>query len=594
MKRGILLTIGAFFLTINAFSAQLEKIDFAQKGEISQLELIFDSNNVEAKKFQDSEFKQIIIDIKNSTATDKILRGFDTSEFSGGVVYVSAYKKPDNPKDIRLVLQLRDNVRSLLKRKPNRIVLEIENRFGAFSENTISSGQSFEEKVAETLEEDSKVLIPKSGAVEDILENLTLSGRKKYIGKRITINVQNLKIAEILKMIADASGFNIILTESVERLPPLSLNLVNVPWDQALDTVLGLGRLVAKKNGAILMVTTFDEAAKEQEKEIAAKRIKVRDEPLVTKIFPISYSDTKSLTDIVKPYLTPQRGTLSVDDRTNSMIVKDTVENIEKIKKIIEILDTQTPQVLIESKIVEVTEGYKKEIGLVEGLNFGYDPITSTADASDSGPGFSLSSAPSTGDGARDLFGLSITRFGRLLNLNFRLQLMENESKGKVVASPKVIAQNKKKATIQTVDTTSYSQQTGNGDDAVTSFQQIDATLNLAVTPQVTNEGSIALDIELSKEQFGTRPSNLAPPDKQARTVNTSVLVDNGSTIVLGGVYNYEKRETHSGVPFLKDIPLIGWFFRTPSGPEISKNELIIFMTPRVINQEEAGLGNKS
>ncbi|EQC47084.1 type IV pilus secretin PilQ [Bacteriovorax sp. BSW11_IV] len=603
MKKGFIIALAAIFFTNVAYSVELQKIDFTQKGEISELELVFDGNDVEASKFQDKEFKQIIIDVKNAKAVEKVLRGFDTSEFSGSIVYVSAYKKPENPNDVRVVLQLRDNVRSLLKRKPNRVVLEVENRFGVFSENTVSKGQSFDEKLAESVNEDSKINVPKSDSVEDILENLTLSGRKKYIGKKITIDVKNLKISNILKMIADASGFNIIMTESVEKLPPLTLNLVNVPWDQALDTILGLGKLVAKKNGIILMINTLEQAAKEQEKELEAKKLKEKDEPLVTKVFLISYSNTKDLIKIIEPYLTKGRGTIALDERTNSLIVKDTVDSLDKAKKIIELLDKQTPQVLIESKIVEVTEGYKKEIGLKEGFNFGYDPVgnvgsnISTVGAdldsgADGGPGFTLSSAPSSGEGARDLFGLQITRFGRLLNLNFKLQLMESESKGKIVASPKVITQNKKKAVIKTVDTTSFSTTTGAGDAAVTSFQQTDASLTLTVTPQVTNEGSISLEIELAKEQFGTRPSAQAPPDKQARSVNTNVLVENGSTIVLGGVYNFEKRETHSGVPFLKDIPLLGWFFRTPSGPEINKNELIIFMTPRIINQEEAGLSN--
>lgn len=603
MKKGFFVALIAIIFTNLAYSVELQKIDFTQKGEMSELELVFDGNDVEATKFQDKEFKQIIIDVKNTKAVEKVLRGFDTSEFSGSIVYVSAYKKPENPNDVRVVLQLRDNVRSLLKRKPNRVVLEVENRFGVFSENTVSKGQSFDEKVAETLNEGSKVNVPKSDSVEDILENLTLSGRKKYIGKKITIDVKNLRIASILKMIADASGFNIIMTDAVEKLPPLTLNLVSVPWDQALDTILGLGKLVAKKNGIILMINTLEQAAREQEKEIEAKKLKEKDEPLVTKIFLISYSNTKDLIKIIEPYLTKARGTIALDERTNSLIVKDTVDSLDKVKKIIELLDKQTPQVLIESKIVEVTEGYKKEIGLKEGFNFGYDPVGTVGSAvstvggsldtgADGGPGFSLSSAPSTGEGARDLFGLQITRFNRLLNLNFKLQLMESESKGKIVASPKVITQNKKKAIIKTVDTTSFSTTTGAGDNAVTSFQQTDASLTLTVTPQVTNEGSISLEIELAKEQFGTRPSTQAPPDKQSRAVNTNVLVENGSTIVLGGVYNFEKRETHSGVPFLKDIPLLGWFFRTPSGPEINKNELIIFMTPRIINQEEAGLSN--
>ena len=210
------------------------------------------------------------------------------------------------------------------------------------------------------------------------------------------------------------------------------------------------------------------------------------------------------------------------------------------------------------------------------------------------GQDFLLIPAPVSGDSARSLLSFTVTQFGRLTNLDFRLQLMENESKGKVISSPKVITQNKKQAVIKTKDTRSYAVTNGVGQDQTFSFEETSAQLLLQVTPQVTNEGSIALDITLTKEHFLTRPSDGSPPDKQSRDLKTSVLVDNGSTIVLGGIYSFEKSETHSGVPFLKDVPLIGWLFRTPYAPSKSKNEMIIFLTPRIINQEEAGLVEKS
>ncbi|PIP90927.1 MAG: hypothetical protein COW79_05435, partial [Bdellovibrionales bacterium CG22_combo_CG10-13_8_21_14_all_38_13] len=361
---------------------------------------------------------------------------------------------------------------------------------------------------------------------------------------------------------------------------------------------------VAKKNGKILIVQSLLRATEDKKLEAESKLQALSNEPLVTKIFPVSYATTKDLTDIIKSYITKERGSISEDVRTNSLIVKDTTEVIEKIRKIIEVLDTQTPQVLIESKIVEVSESYSKEIGLKNGFNFGYDPIgapalttgdigVSAVGGTDVGPGFSFSSAPINGESARNLFSLSIGQFGRLVDLNFALQLMENESKGKIIASPKVITQNKKAANLTTSDTTSFSVTNGAGDTATTSFQEVSADLSLDVTPQVTNEGSIALEISISKSQFGTRPSPDAPPNKQTRKVKTNVLVDNGSTIVLGGIYSYTKSESVSGIPFLKDIPLIGWLFRTPYAPSTTKNEMIIFLTPRIINQEEAGLADR-
>lgn len=616
MKKGIFLTL---LITLN-FSlcdsnlvfaqatkslktSELQGINFRQKGEVSEIELVFDNNEVDGSRFHVSEDKQIIIDVKKTKATEKVLRDFDTSEFTGSIVFVSAYPKPDSPTDLRIAIQLRDNVRSVLKRQSNRLVLEVENRFGVFNQNDVRSNQSYEEKVNKEKSTAGKLLIPKSEAVEDILENLTLSGRKKYIGKKISLNVKDISVEDLLKMIAEASGFNIILTKEVKTLATLTLNLTNVNWDQALDTILGLNKLVAKKNGIILMIQTLKAATKDAQDEAKARNLAIREEPLVTKIFPISYANIEELDKILAPYLTEKRGAIAQDTRTNALIIKDTPEIIEKLRKIIEVLDTQTPQVLIESKIVEVNEGYAKEIGLSQGFNFGYDPVGTVTNAdpstvgvggtggTDFGPGFSFSSAPaSDADAVRSVFGLAIGRFGRLTNLNFTLQLLESESKAKVLSSPKVVTQNKKKATLKAKRTEVYRTVTGTAESQEVDFDNTEVNLSLTVTPQVTNEGSISLEIEVVKEDFGTTNFVNGPPNITGSEVQSNVLVENGSTIVLGGIYEYATRETHSGVPFLKDIPLIGWLFRTPYAPSTTKREVIIFITPRIINQEEAGL----
>ena len=256
---------------------------------------------------------------------------------------------------------------------------------------------------------------------------------------------------------------------------------------------------------------------------------------------------------------------------------------------------------MIESKVVEVAENYSQELGLKKGLVFGYDPIGSNGNTpspvgvpevtpgDNGGPGFSFSSS-NTAEQASGFFGLAIAKYSRLTNLNFQLQLMESESKAKIITSPKVITQNKKKAVINTKETTSYAVQTGVGIDAVTTFEEIEAKLTLEVTPQITNEGSIVLDIKLLKEQFAERPYPAAPPNKLSRDIDTSVLVENGSTIVIGGIYAYENTQNYTGVPWLDKIPIVGWLFRTPYNPKTSKREMIIFLTPRIINQEEAGL----
>jgi len=587
-------------------ASTIEAINFRQVGEISELEVVLDSNKVPAKKFAVLEDKQIILDIKGAQASERVMRAFDTSEFSGSVVFVSSYKKPGAEDEVRIALQLRDNVRSILKRKANRIVLEIENRFGVFDQRDMSEAKSFEEKVSEEEVSVGKLLVPRSDSVEDILENLTMAGRKKYIGKKISLNVKDVSVEDLLKMIAEASGFNIILTDEVKKLAPLSLNLTNVPWDQALDTLLGLNKLVAKKNGIILMIQTLATATEDKQKEAEAKRLTIKQEPLVTKVFPISYSETKELIKILTEYLTLERGRISEDIRTNSLIIKDTPDVIEKMRKIIEVLDTQTPQVLIESRIVEVSESYSKNIGLENGFNFSYDPVGQqgsglsdvgvAGNGTNGGPGFSFnSSGGSIGNSTNNgVVQLGIAQFGRVFDLDFRLQLLESESKGKIISSPKVVTQNKQRAILKSTRTVSYRVISGAGDATTSGAETAEAVLQLEVTPQITNEGSISMAIIIQKEDFAEQVSDDLPPNKTGNNIQTNVLVDNGSTIVLGGVYEYIKTETISGVPYLKDIPILGWLFRNQFNPRTQKREVIIFITPRIINQEEAGITERS
>ncbi len=580
-----------FFISQNLHAAELLNLDFHQEGEVSFLRMTFDKENVKVKKFHVTEDKQIIVDLIDVEAKERVKRAFDTSEFSGGVVFVSAYKKPESESDLRIALQLRDNVRSIVTRMKNSITLEIENRFGVFTEAQIAEGKSFQEKINEEGTNFTRLHVPKSDSIDDILENLTLSGKKKYVGKRVSFNVKNVTVQDILRMIADSSGFNIITTKEIEGLPTMSLNLINTPWDQVLDTILNINKLVASKNGSILMITTLEKATADKKKEVEATQVAKKEEPLVTKVFPISFAKIADLQKILDGYLTKGRGNIASDNRTNSLIVKDIPGVIEKMRKIVEVLDTQTPQVLIESKIVEVNEKHAKRLGLTNGFQFGYDPFTLQ---NTEGPGFSFSTSSNYDKTTNSMFGLVINGFNRVLNLNFQLELLEEESKSKIVANPKIITQNKEKATIESTDTQTFSIVTGTDDKGgnIYSPKDFEAKIKLDVTPQVTNDGSIALDIDVEKGHFTSEVGS--NPSTRKRTMHTNVLVENGSTVMLGGIYEYLSSESHSGVPFLKDIPLIGWLFRTPYNPSTEKREVIIFLTPRVINQDEAGIGSKS
>ncbi len=618
MKKGFfLITFCVFFFINSANASELLSVNFYQSGEISNLELVFSDADFKFDKFHNNNDKQVLLDLKGVSAGKKVLREFDTSEFSGSMIFVRGYQKEKSKDELRIAVQLRDNVRSIVQKNDKKVLLSIENRFGAFSQQEISNNtlsKKHEDDLllgnasgAPSKGQEFGVSVPKSDAIEDILQNLTMSGKKKYIGKRITMNVVDARVEDILKMIADASGFSVIITDEIKKLPTLTLNLTNVPWDQILDTVLGINKLVATKNGTILMLTTLDKATQERKLEEEAERLSLAQEPLVTRLFPISFAKLKELEPIAKEYLTKERGSLMMDERTNSLIIKDTASNVEKIKKIIELLDAQTPQVLIQAKIVEVKEDYAKNIGLTNGLSFGYDPIgipttgnapvmpfgeaVATPRPKYAGPGFAFNSASNYGGGASNTaMNLTISQFSRLSNLNFLLNLMESESKAKIVSSPRIITQNKKAADITNTNTQYFLIRTNTDGQVTESYTPIEATLKLSVTPQITNDGSILMEINLQKDDFAAQTTDSAPPPLESRTVKTNVLVDNGSTIVIGGIYSSSQQENHRGIVFLKDLPLVGWLFRSPYNPTSVRRELVMFLTPRIINQEEAGL----
>lgn len=597
MRRGILIVM-ALLLAQGAMAARITSVNFLQEGEVSKLVLELDSPAA-AERFAVQDDKQIILDVKDVKIENRLLRGIDTSEFDGATVYISGYPRPGAPQDVRFAIQLRDNVRSILDTNGNKIVLSIENRFGVFSKSRVDESKNevragtTDTQGNEVVVDNVRLLVPKSNSVEDILANLVLSGPKKYVGKKISINVSEIPVKDLLKMISETSGFNIILDNDVTKVPPMTLSLTNIPWDQALDTILSLARLVATKNSNILTVKTQDQATKEREALAAAEALKLGLEPLVTKVFPISYADIASLQVIIKDYMTEKRGALQQDARTNTLIVRDTVDAIERIRKIIELLDTQTPQILIESKVIEASETYAKRIGLTNGVQFGYDPLTakSLLDRNQGSLGgsaaFSFSPVSAFSGGTQGL-NIGITAFKRLKGLNLSLEMLEQEGLARTVTAPKVITQNKKAASITSTQAQSFITSVPGPTGTTSQISSVSVNLNLSVTPQVTNEGAINLEVTLSKGSF--IPTASGPPGTLQNQLRTNVLVDNGSTVVLGGLYQTSKISNSNGIPYLKDLPLVGWLFRNPFNTNETRTELLVFLTPRIINENEAGL----
>jgi type IV pilus assembly protein PilQ len=309
----------------------------------------------------------------------------------------------------------------------------------------------------------------------------------------------------------------------------------------------------------------------------------------VTRVFPISFAKPGELASLLAKLGTSQSGstaettsTIQVDERTNSLIVRDTMENIERMKKLIEVLDSQTPQVLIETKVVEATERFGENFrgalagGMTRPVNIGFNLN-----------GFTSGTVPiTTNSPSSDIAG----SFGILPNggrLNALLNISQTEDKVKIISSPRTVVLDKQTATIVKSDPLLFEQVTLSQGVAVTTLVNVPATLSLRVQPTVTNDGSVLLDLNVVRDVISVDPSGR--PATGNRNMQTRVLVDSGATLVIGGIYSSDSTDRESGFPVLRKIPILGRLFGSESS-ELNRSELFIFVTPRILNPKEAGL----
>jgi type IV pilus assembly protein PilQ len=429
------------------------------------------------------------------------------------------------------------------------------------------------------------------------------------------LQVREVDIQDVFGLIAETSGFNIILSENVKG--KLSLSLVDVPWDQALSIVLQTLHLGADRRGNVLRVDTLESLTKEKQLELAAKVAQEAVTPKITRVFPISYATLTTLKTTITDLANAEQASLSVamgvgaqgmggakgsnsalivetDERTNSLIVRGLPEYVERAGKIIEILDTQTPQVLVEGKVIEASESFSRNIsgtfGGVEtesghgyGFSFNgaspYTELFGVGGVKSDNPNFNLGNST---NGAT----LGYTRLIAGNRLNATLNLSESEGKVKIVSSPRgVVMNNKTMSLIQTFPVSITQSVNVNG--TVTSNQtQIAGQLSLNVTPTVTSDGSVLMQLALERDVVNSDPTT---PTVANRNITTNVLVESGSTLVMGGFYNNEQTDSEGGIPYLRKIPIIGWLFGSKSKTE-NRSELMFFITPQIINPKKAGI----
>jgi type IV pilus assembly protein PilQ len=413
--------------------------------------------------------------------------------------------------------------------------------------------------------------------------------RGNYTGRRISLDFQEAEISSVLRLIADVSGLNMVVGEGVKA--KVTLKLLNVPWDQALDLILKLNQLGQIREGNIIWIDTLANIARQKEEVTKAKDATVRAEPLISRILYLNYAEPAKAIDVVKSNLSP-RGEVKTDLRTNSLIVRDIEENLIKVTNLMRELDRRTFQVQIESRIVQASKSFARGLGIQWGLgtistvrksspidvNVGVTgaAFTQTADF--------LVNLPATGTGASiptSAIGLSVGKFlGTTGTLDMRLSAGESLGVTKLVSAPKVITMDHKPAKIEQGSQVPF--QTVSLQGTQTTF--VDASLTLNVTPHVIIfDKTIRLEIKATKNSIGPSVSTAGPTiDKKEAT--TEVLLRDGETTVLGGIFEENRTDNTQGLPFFNRIPFLGWLFKNEA-VTVTQTELLVFVTPTIIRE---------
>lgn len=445
------------------------------------------------------------------------------------------------------------------------------------------------EKIVEQEKREAPPKAVEAAPAETVVKREEPVLQKKYAGRKISLDFQDADISNVLRLLADVSGLNIVIGDDVKG--KVTLKLINVPWDQALDIVLKMNNLGQVREGNIIRVATVANITKQQDDEARAKETKVRAEDLVTKVIYVNYAKAEDLAEPLKKNLSP-RGDITIDKRTNTMIVKDINKHVNEVVALVKTLDTRTPQVQIEARIVQADTSFAQALGIQWGVGFSnissnnisrVQGINTTSTAQ---PGFGAFTPdfavnlPGSAEGLNSVPAIGFN-FGRFtdnpINLDLRLSAGELNGLTKTISSPKVTTLDNVKAKIEQGESIPF--QTTSQQGTQTTF--VDANLTLEVTPHITADRSIIMKVKAARNSLGSF-SGPAGPSISKREATTEVLVKDGETTVIGGIFVDERKNTTVGIPLLSKIPILGWLFKSESKAD-TKNELLIFITPKIV-----------
>jgi len=408
-------------------------------------------------------------------------------------------------------------------------------------------------------------------AAISMLQEGGLIDGKQYAGRRISLDFKDVEIADVLRLIAEVSDLNVIAGDEVKG--KVTIRLIDVPWDQALDVVLLTKGLGFMRVGNVLRIASADVLSKEEEARLQERRAREKLEDLVVKLQPVNYAKVNDISSMVQRLLTA-RGTVNIDKRTNTLIIKDIASVIDEATALIKAIDTQTPQVMIESKIVEASLDFTREFGVTWGIGNPLIPVGNEDFSLNNNSEFTNPVAGSNG-----LYDLAASIWDDKIDLHLTLQAAEANGDGKVISSPRLVTLDNSPAKIE--QGVSIPFQTFENGDAQLEF--VDAVLSLNVTPHITADRSIIMKVKVSRNAPDESIVTLTgSPAIRKNQVDTETLVKDGQTLVIGGIYVVDTADKQSRVPYLHSIPLLGALFRSDTIADHRK-ELLIFITPRIV-----------
>ena len=537
----------------------ITNVDFA-RGKNGEGRIMVDLSDATTGINIKQKGKQIIVDFVNTDVPAELQRRLNVINFNTPVLYVDTMKQGKN----------------------GRMIIEPK---GNWEQSAYQTDKKFTIDVRQVIEDPSK---------------LVKGNKPGYAGEKLSLNFQNIEVRAVLQVIADFTGLNIITSDTVTG--NLTLRLKDVPWDQAMDIIMQNKGLTMRKTGNVIMVAPAEEVAAKDKAQLEVSRAIADLEPLHTEAFTLKYQKAEDLKEMltgskagggagggqIKSILS-KNGSVNYDQRTNTLFIQDTEKKLAEIQEIINKTDVPVRQVMIESRLVLADEKFSKTLG----ARFGVAHVASSGSTNVAigGDLTSTSAVTGTAGGLNSNLPVGSLEAGRLafslfrlpagLLLNLELSALETDKRGKVVSSPRVTTANQKKAKIEQGTQIPYIESSSSGAGTV-AFK--DAVLSLEVTPQITPDDKIIMDLDVKKQKVGQLVTVAQIPSIDTQEVTTQVLVANGETAVLGGIYEQTERNDVEKVPFFGDLPIIGNAFKRRTKQD-DKTELLIFITPKIMDE---------